>query len=106
MPYDLTFIEYEGTETFHDPVSGSDRTVPIYRSSWMLEGRWSGKKLPPAIGDRVTINFNGLGPGTVESYFIEDRWLGVKVKLDKQPEWHRKQNPGRDFALVFGRELD
>jgi len=105
MPYEFTSIERKGTETIRDSVSGEVRDLPVYGASDY--GLWSGKNpVPPAIGERVTINFNGLGPGTVESYFIEDRWLGVKVKLDKQPEWHRKQNPGRDFALVFGRELD
>ena len=35
------------------------------------EGKWSGPKYPPAIGDRVTVNFNGFGPGTVTKYFVE-----------------------------------
>ncbi len=68
---------------------------------------WSGKTEPPAIGAKVRINFNQLGSGVVESYFTEHGWLGVRIRLDKQPEWHRKQNgTNRNYALVFGIELD
>lgn len=69
---------------------------------------WSGAGIPPAIGTRVYINMNGLGFGSVESYFVEGDWLGVCVRLEKQPEWHRQQNAGRRYphsALVFGFEL-
>lgn len=68
---------------------------------------WSGSFLPQR-GDKVRINFNQLGTGTVVAYFTEHGWLGVHVKLDKPPAWHRKQNAGREFsdqALVFGAEI-
>lgn len=71
-----------------------------------VPAKWSGKTEPPAIGGHVCINFNQLGSGVVESYFTEGGWLGVKVRLDNQPEWHRKQNgANRNYALVFGIEL-
>jgi hypothetical protein len=47
----------------------------------------------------------GLGMGTVESYFIESEWLGVTVRLDHQPEWHKKQRPNNPIAMVFGLEI-
>jgi hypothetical protein len=65
---------------------------------------WSGTFMPK-IGDRVDIPMNDFGIGTVAGYFIEGNFLGVKVTLDNRPEWHRRQNPDRDFALVFGAEI-
>lgn len=67
---------------------------------------WSGKGEPLAIGTRVRINFNGFGEGTVRDYFVEHGFLGVRVFLDKQPDWHKKQRPGQPWALVFGNEVD
>lgn len=66
---------------------------------------WSGKERPPAIGARVKINMNRLGTGTVENYFIEHNFLGVRVQLDVQPAWHAKQRPSEPWALVFGNEI-
>jgi hypothetical protein len=64
----------------------------------------------PAIGTRVRINFDELGYGTVESYFIEHGWLGVCVKLDKIPDWkfneQRDEPEKMEVALVFAIELD
>jgi hypothetical protein len=63
---------------------------------------------PPTIGTRVNVPMNGLGTGTVSSYFTEHGFLGVIVKLDNPPDWHIKQNVGRKYqghALVFGAEI-
>jgi len=68
------------------------------------EGEWSNDKFDPNIGDRVLVNFNGFGTGTVVSYFAEHGYRGVRVKLDKQPEWHQKQGQP-PYALVFGQEI-
>lgn len=68
---------------------------------------WSADFLP-AIGDRVLITMNGLGPGRVASYFTEHGWLGVSVRLEKDPDWHVKQCRGTKWAghaLVFGAEI-
>ena len=74
-----------------------------------LIGRWSGGKnfpAPPRIGERVQIDMNGFGPGTVVGYFVETGWLGVEVKVDQRPDWHLKQNGDRHpNPLVFGSEL-
>lgn len=70
------------------------------------QGKWSGTKYPPSIGDRVTVNFNGFGAGTVTDYFVEGGWLGVEVQMDKQPEWHRKQQGPQTHIRVFGLELN
>ena len=70
---------------------------------------WSNLKEPPAIGQSVRINFNSLGRGAVESYFTEHGWLGVIVKLDDPPDWHKRQTAGKENegkALVFGIELE
>jgi hypothetical protein len=70
------------------------------------EAKWSGKIAVPNIGERVKINFNQFGKGKVVSYFVEDGYLGVNVKLDKQPAWHKKQNGPTNYACVFGAEVD
>lgn len=71
--------------------------------------KWSGAGAVPAIGARVNVKINGMGPGTVIGYFVEPEpdngWLGVKVTLDKRPDWHVRQNPDRPFTLVFGAEI-
>lgn len=73
------------------------------------EAMWSNPKSePPKIGDIVKINFNGLGSGKVDSYFIEHGFLGVTVVLDNEPDWHKKQckgTPHAGIAMAFGREL-
>ncbi len=67
---------------------------------------WSGKKdAPPAIGARVRVTINRFGMGTVESYFVEYSFLGVRVLLDEQPDWHAEQKPGEPWVLVFGLEI-
>jgi len=66
---------------------------------------WSGKKAPPAIGEKVHVNVNDLGDGVVQSYFAQGGYLGVIVQLDAPPEWYVKQNKGNYPAHVFGAEL-
>jgi len=67
------------------------------------KGRWSGT-FDPNIGDRVEVTLNGFGAGTVVSYFCEHGYRGVRVKLDKQPKWHRKQGQP-PYVLAFGAEI-
>jgi len=67
------------------------------------EGRWSGI-FDPNTGDRVEITVNRFGAGIVVSYFCEHGYRGIRVKLDKQPDWHRKQGQP-PYALVFGAEI-
>lgn len=70
--------------------------------------KWSGVFPIPQIGDSVSINFNELGTGKVESYFVEHGFVGIKVALDKEPEWKKKQHAGTKhagIAMVFGREI-
>jgi hypothetical protein len=71
--------------------------------------KWSGLYPIPQIGDKVYINFNQLGSGVVESYFVEHSYMGLTVKLDNAPEWHRKQTKGQKWegkAMVFGQEIN
>lgn len=79
------------------------------------EKRWSGghgltehdtDNPIPQIGDRVKVLINNLGYGTVEAYFEDDGWLGVKVVLENRPDWHKKNNPDRNFCTVFGAEIE
>lgn len=79
--------------------------------SFYLTAQWSGGQrgfdVPPAIGTRVRVTVNSIGPGVVDGYFVEAGYLGVRVKLDPETraEWHKKQNPDIDYALVFGSEI-
>lgn len=66
--------------------------------------KWSGARQVPAIGERVTITFNELNTGSVIGYLVTDGYLGVWIKLDKNPEWRERQ--GHDGpALVYGAEI-
>ena len=69
------------------------------------KGKWSGGKEPPKIGDRVTVIMNQFGSGTVVGYFVRQGWLGVKVKVDKQPEWSKKQSGSMNEFTFFGAEI-
>jgi len=68
---------------------------------------WTGKGEPPALGARVTIGINQLGPGTVTGYAVDGGYLGVMVLVDEstRPAWHKRQVPENKAALVFGAEL-
>jgi hypothetical protein len=71
------------------------------------EPKWGPQNFesPPPIGTRVKVNFNRLGTGVVEGYFVEHGYLGVHVLPDARPEWHIEQNPGKNYYLVFGIEV-
>ena len=65
--------------------------------------KWAGTFVPN-IGERVRVSMNGLGAGTVCSYFHEHGYVGVEVQLENAPAWHKIQRPtGR--CLVFGTEI-
>jgi hypothetical protein len=64
--------------------------------------KWTGD-FTPELGKRVKINFNGFGEGEICSFFWEADYAGVRVRLDKQPDWHKKQGEP-PYALVFGAE--
>ena len=68
---------------------------------------WSGIGEPPAVGTRVTISVNGIGPGTVTGYAVQGGYLSAMVLADDatRPEWHKKQNPSNEPFIVFGAEL-
>jgi hypothetical protein len=107
--YDLTTIPLPVVPPTYDTSDGP-RKGHITNIQIGTHVLWSGKNpAPPPIGTPVEINFNGLGTGTVDSYFIEHGFLGVKVRLDNPPAWHVKQNKNRTAhqgcALVFGIEL-
>ena len=67
--------------------------------------KWSGGFEVPVIGERLRVKFNQLGAGTVAGYFVAHGYLGLRVDLDQQPEWHARQNPGQPWAFVFGAEV-
>lgn len=69
------------------------------------EGKWSGTMPIPSVGQRVKVNMNDFGEGVVVAYFVEHGYVGVEVDLDKQPEWHLKQNGPDRHVMVFGIEV-
>jgi hypothetical protein len=95
------------------------KDIPHYEfPKWVAEDRaevenedaikWSPKDKvspPPAIGTRITVTMNSIGPGTVRGYFVEDNWLGLLVELHDPPIWWRKQNPDWPLGHIFGPEF-
>lgn len=77
---------------------------------------WSSKAPIPAIGDRVHVNINGFGPGTVVAYFLAYAgdtkagnpiyYLGVEVHCDEDPDWYTRHHGGHCHPLVFGAEIN
>lgn len=68
---------------------------------------WGNKDTPPpAIGARIQVTMNNLGPGTVRGYFVEGGWLGLLVEFHNPPAWWVKQNaPNRPLGHIFGIEF-
>src|SRR5574342_974615 len=104
--YDLLELPFPlqtyGGYDLNDPDSGP---TPEKDDTYL----WSQLTPPPAIGTRVNVVCNAMGWGTVVSYFVEHGYLGVRVKLENEPEWHAKQCAGTKHAghcLVFGVELE
>jgi hypothetical protein len=71
--------------------------------------KWSGEDEPPAIGTKIRITMNGIGPAIVRGYFVEYGWLGLLTEVLSPPDWWIKQNrePGKPDPLghVFGVEF-
>jgi len=71
--------------------------------------RWSGKTVaaPPAIGERIMVRMNGLGPAKVVGYFTEAGYLGLLVKFENPPAWWVRQVHGKRDTVghVFGAEI-
>ena len=68
---------------------------------------WSGKDTPPAIGNRVSVQFwNTWQPAKVLGYFREDGWLGITVALESAPKEYLKRNKRLpEKAHAFGLEV-
>lgn len=71
--------------------------------------KWSGEDAPPAIGTKIRITINGIGPAIVRGYFSECDWLGLLVDVLSPPDWWVRQNvkPGKPYprSHVFGVEF-
>lgn len=74
-----------------------------------VEPKWSGDEEPPAIGTKIRISMNGIGPAIVRGYFVECGWLGLLTEVLSPPDWWVRQNvkPGQPAPLghVFGVEF-
>ncbi len=68
---------------------------------------WTGAGDPPRYGSKVNIRLNGIGPGVVTGYAVQDGYLGVMVRANEatRPAWHKKSNPDNNPGLTFGIEL-
>ena len=66
--------------------------------------QWSGRGEVPAIGARVHIYLNSIGPAEVKAYFHAEGYLGVLCQPDKMPEHLAKH--GVTLGHFFGRELE
>lgn len=68
---------------------------------------WTGKGEPPALGTRVTVTINAIGPGEVTGYAVHGGYLGIMFRADEatRPAWHKEQHPDNQPSLVFGPEF-
>ncbi len=66
--------------------------------------QWSGRGEVPAIGARVHIYLNSIGPAEVKAYFHAEGWLGMLCQPDKMPEHLAKHCV--TLGHFFGRELE
>jgi hypothetical protein len=68
-------------------------TLPAYRDADGGTLIWATREaMPlPAIGDKVTVTMNSIGPATVVGYFASDAFLGVMTKAIAPPAWLRRQ---------------
>jgi hypothetical protein len=91
-------------------------TCPEYEPATFNEGgevqpaatglpRWAGKNAPPLVGTKIHVTMNNLGVATVTGFFVEEGFLGLKVRFHDAPEWHRKQNRGNPNGYIFGPEF-
>lgn len=57
---------------------------------------WTNAKPIPALGSKVTITMNGIGPAKVVGYFYESvhdgAWVGIMTLPTKPPQWLKEQN--------------
>jgi hypothetical protein len=68
--------------------------------------KWGGKDAPPAVGSKIKVTMNNLGPATVKGYFVEEGWLGLLVDFHAPPEWWVKQNGySKPLGHIFGPEF-
>jgi hypothetical protein len=105
-------IRFDGTEDFtmHKEFG---KILPVYACGEehllylpeIPKGKWSGEKIPPKVGDRVNVIMNNFGAGTILDYEVRQGWLGVLVRVDKQPEWSKKQDGARNVFTFFGAEI-
>jgi hypothetical protein len=95
----MDFVELDTIpETYETPLYDMATGLVVNKDAL----KWSNGKPPPAIGQKVYVRFNAMKTGTVIGYFIEGNYLGLRVKLDNEPEWRKKQYLAGRPALVFG----
>lgn len=75
----------------------------VEAAQWSGAGR--GFPTPPAVGTRVKVTCNGIGPGVVVRRIVVHGYAGVVVLPGDPPEWYRKQNGPAALATVFGAEI-
>lgn len=70
-----------------------------------IKAKWTSPRPIPAVGDRVLIGMNRVGPGVVVDHTIYEGYQGVVVKPDSPPRWYVNQNGKDASCLTFGAEL-
>jgi hypothetical protein len=72
------------------------------------KAKWSSNKFPiPAIGSKMTADFNGPWEGVVTGYFVEHGYQGIEVDCTghKRPAYYEKQGGDPKRVLFFGVDL-
>jgi hypothetical protein len=71
---------------------GPNGQLPTYKcAGFPSEMMWSGKMPLPAIGDRIYITMNSIGPAIVKGYFESEGYVGVMTLALNPPKWLQDQ---------------
>ena len=66
---------------------------------------WSNETPPPAIGEKINIRVNGIGPARVDGYYTQEGYLGLVTTVDAWPPRLAAQNGEDRTCHVFGAEI-
>jgi hypothetical protein len=99
-----TYKEYAEVPAYEQATFGEKGNVNNADPSGSKPPIWSGKFPPPAVGEKIRMTINSIGPGTVRGYFTESGFLGLLVQPESPPEWYVKQNGPNAVGHIFGIE--
>jgi len=70
----------------------------------LTDYKWSGDYEIPALGEKIKVTMNGLGPATVLGYQVNDGYLGLYLLLDTIKHYLIRQGETTGLLLMYGME--